>query len=114
MEATKDNERIVGQVKFFNRDRGFGFITRLDDKKDFFVHFHDIKTNVQCWNILYQGEYVEFSLRDGPNGEQAGEVTGIRGGSLMCENGFNPNKGGGGAKRKGKDAPTQDETQMEC
>lgn len=88
------NERFTGQVKFFNRDRGFGFVTRLDDKKDFFVHFQDIKLSnpeVKCWNILFQGEYIEFSIRNGPNGEQAGEVTGVRGGSLLCENHFNTN-----------------------
>lgn len=83
-------DRYNGQVKFFNRDRGFGFITRLSDNKDFFVHYLDIKPSTQCWNILYQNEYVEFSTRDGPNGEQAGDVTGINGGSLLCEAQFKP------------------------
>lgn len=105
------NERFTGQVKFFNRDRGFGFVTRLDDKKDFFVHFQDIKLSnpeVKCWNILFQGEYIDFTIRQGPNGEQAGEVTGVRGGSLLCENHFNTNNIKN-KKRKSKNDETQDE-----
>ena len=84
------SNRFTGQVKFFNRDRGFGFITRLDDNKDFFVHYQDINPKSQCWSILFQGEYVEFETREGPNGEQAGNVTGLRNGTLLCENHFNP------------------------
>ena len=97
--ATTTTERFTGQVKFFNRDRGFGFITNLDDKKDYFVHYQDIRPKSQCWNILFQGEYVEFELRTGPNGEQAGNVTGVRGGTLMCENSFNPQSGNRNRKR---------------
>ena len=82
--------RYTGQVKFYNRDRGFGFVTRMEDNKDFFLHYQDIKPKGDCWNILFQGEYIEFTLRDGPNGQQAGDITGINGGSLLCENQFNP------------------------
>lgn len=87
---TTEQERYTGQVKFFSRDRGFGFIRRLQDDKDFFVHYQDICSNDSSWNILFQGEYVEFVIRDGPNGEQAGNVTGINNGTLLCDNHFNP------------------------
>lgn len=85
MSDNTNTERFIGQVKFFNRDRGFGFVTRLSDNKDFFSHYQDIRTKSICRHFLVQGEYVEFSLRQGPGGEQASEVTGIQGGSLMCE-----------------------------
>jgi CspA family cold shock protein len=85
MSELQSDHRYTGQVKFFNRERGFGFITRLDNLVDYFVHYQDIKPTTQCWNVLFEGEYVEFILREGPNGEQAGDVTGIERRSLMCE-----------------------------
>lgn len=85
-------ERFLGQVKFFNRERAFGFITRIDDKTDFFVHLQDIKTPPHVWTSLTPGEYVDFETRQGPNGVQAGNVTGVRGGSLMCEHNITPKR----------------------
>ncbi len=81
-------ERFNGQIKFFDKDRGFGFIVNLTDSKEYFVHFTAIKPTTQCWNVLYKGEYVEFSIVDGNKGQQASEVTGIGGGSLLCEHEF--------------------------
>ena len=89
--AMAQGTRFYGQVKFFDRERGFGFVTRLEDKVDYFVHFNDIKPTQKCWNVLFEGEYVEFGVRTGPNGFQTGEVTGINGGSLLCEHAFQPN-----------------------
>ncbi len=81
-------ERFTGQVKFFDKDRGFGFITKINDDKEYFVHFSAIKPTTQCWNVLYKGEYVEFSIGNGSKGEQAENVTGVSGGSLLCEHEF--------------------------
>jgi len=81
-------ERFTGQVKFFDKDRGFGFIVRISDKKEYFVHFTAVKPTTQCWNVLYKGEYVEFSVTDGNKGQQASDVTGIDKGSLLCEHEF--------------------------
>jgi len=81
-------ERFTGQVKFFDKERGFGFVSRLSDKKEFFVHFTAIKPTIQCWNLLYKGEYVEFCVTKGNKGPQASEVTGIQKGSLLCEHEF--------------------------
>ena len=90
--AIAGNLRFCGQIKFFDRDRGFGFVTRLADKIDYFVHFNDIKPSQKCWNVLFEGEYVEFGIRAGPNGFQASDITGINRGSLLCEHNFQPNK----------------------
>lgn len=84
--------RLIGQVKFFNKERGFGFITNLDaipdvdgNKEDIFAHFSAIKPTKSCWSVLYPGEYVEFSIIEGSAGKQADNITGIRGGILRCE-----------------------------
>lgn len=78
--------RLIGQVKYFNKERGFGFITNLDKpEEDIFVHFSAIKTTKICWSILYPSEYVEFEIIDGKAGKQADNVKGIKGGILRCE-----------------------------
>lgn len=81
-------EKHIGQVKFFNKDRGFGFIKRLSDEQEFFVHHSSVKPKTRCWNVLYKGEYVEFEIGKRGEREQAEEVTGIQGGTLLCEHEF--------------------------
>tara|TARA_B100000963_G_scaffold336328_1_gene331272 strand:- start:270 stop:659 length:390 start_codon:yes stop_codon:yes gene_type:complete len=83
----------VGRVKWFNGKRGFGFITDLDDASDVFVHHSGLVTNKDCWKNLMKGEYVEYSLssdKEVTEGSSeprvvARNVTGIRGGPLICE-----------------------------
>ena len=82
------DNKYIGQVKFFNKDRGFGFITRLDDSKDFFVHHTAIHQVPRCWNILYKGEYVSFGIVEGKQGQQASDVTGVQGGTLLRDHEF--------------------------
>lgn len=96
-------QRQTGQLKFFDKDRGFGFIVSLDDKKEYFVHFTAIKPTTQCWNVLYKGEYVEFSVTDGNKGPQAIDVTGVKGGSLLCEHEFEYRRRRYQKKKQGKD-----------
>lgn len=85
-------ERFTGRVKWFNNKAGYGFVTMTDGRysgKDVFVHHSSIKVDSEQYKYLVQGEYIEFSLRttDGTNNHehQAGEVSGINGGKLMCE-----------------------------
>lgn len=78
----------VGQCKWFNDRLGFGFctITQGDDKgKDIFVHHTGIKPLNSNYKTLNKGEYVNFNIISGENGLQAVDVTGIGGGSLMCD-----------------------------
>lgn len=58
----------LGQVKWFNPDKGYGFI-KLETGEDVFVHFSVIKG--EGYRILHEGEYVEFEMVETPNGYQA-------------------------------------------
>jgi len=84
-------ERFVGQVKWFNNKAGYGFITAREGEntdKDVFVHYSTISGSDKQYTYLVQGEYVEFSIASSNEGKyeiQAVSVTGVKGGSLMCE-----------------------------
>ena len=84
--------RVVGQVKWFNNKAGYGFITVSDGEhanKDIFTHFSTIHvSNDQQYKYLVQGEYVEFDIIKSNNEAheyQATNISGIKGGLLMCE-----------------------------
>ena len=82
--TTSSSERFLGLVKWFHG--GFGFVTNFDTKEDVFIHHSSITTNVDCWKMVYPGEYVDFSLGTMEDGKsQAVNVTGVRGGPLRCE-----------------------------
>ena len=89
--VTSCSERFTGRVKWFNNKAGYGFVTVTDGPKaggDIFVHHSSIKVDSDQYKYLVQGEYVEFSLSSVSSGThefQAGEVSGIKGGKLMCE-----------------------------
>ena len=63
-----------GTVKWFNAEKGFGFIT-TDDGNDVFVHFSQI--NKDGFKTLEEGEKVEFDVVDGAKGPQAENVNGL-------------------------------------
>ena len=65
-------DRIQGTVKWFNGDKGFGFIAR-ENGEDVFVHFSAIKGD--GFRNLAEGQKVEFSVEKGPTGWQATNVT---------------------------------------
>jgi Cold shock proteins len=61
-----------GTVKWFNPEKGFGFIT-AEDGKDVFVHFSAIQTD--GFKTLEEGQPVQFDVEDGQRGPQAVNVT---------------------------------------
>ena len=63
--------RITGTVKWFNADKGFGFITP-ESGEDVFVHFRSIQGN--GFKSLKEGQKVSFKLVKGQKGMQADEV----------------------------------------
>jgi cold shock protein len=62
----------AGTVKWFNSEKGYGFIEQPDGGDDVFVHHSAIQMN--GYRTLDEGQAVEFELRDGPKGLQAVEV----------------------------------------
>lgn len=64
--------RVQGTVKWFNSDKGYGFISR-EDGPDVFVHYSEIQTN--GYRTLNEGDRVEFEITEGKKGKQASAVT---------------------------------------
>lgn len=62
---------IKGTVKWFNNQKGYGFIT-AEDGKDVFVHFSGL--NMEGFKTLEEGAAVEFDITDGAKGPQAVNV----------------------------------------
>jgi len=65
-----------GTVKWFNADKGYGFIER-EEGEDVFVHFSAIQTD--GFKTLDEGQRVEFDVVDGNRGKQAENVVRISG-----------------------------------
>lgn len=64
-------DREIGKVKWFNSNKGFGFITR-DEGSDIFVHYSAIRGN--GFRTLEEEQKVEFTVAQGEKGPQAQDV----------------------------------------
>ena len=62
----------TGTVKWFNADKGFGFISPDNGGKDLFVHFSNIDGS--GYRSLEAGQEVEFEIGDGRKGPEAQKV----------------------------------------
>jgi CspA family cold shock protein len=62
----------VGTVKWFNSEKGYGFITPEDGSKDLFVHFSGIAGD--GYKSLNEGQKVEYDATQGQKGPQASNV----------------------------------------
>lgn len=63
---------MQGNVKWFNDNKGFGFIEDADGGKDIFVHFSAVEG--EGFKSLAEGQLVEFDVVQGPKGPQATRV----------------------------------------
>jgi cold shock CspA family protein len=118
MSATDDNNddkapvaRLTGRVKWFNNKTGFGFITALTESdgvkkdSDVFVHHSAIKVAQEQYRYLVQGEYIEFVLSrltasgasESKHEFQAVDVSGVKGGKLICETRWDAKASGSGS-----------------
>jgi CspA family cold shock protein len=71
-EAQSMSERILGTVKWFNGEKGYGFLAQ-ENGPDVFVHYTAIQS--EGYRSLTEGQQVEFSIEKGPKGLQAANVT---------------------------------------
>ncbi|PSS25995.1 Glycine-rich protein [Actinidia chinensis var. chinensis] len=100
-----DNSRMKGVVKWFNDQKGFGFITPDDGSEDLFVHQSSIRS--EGFRSLGDGEPVEFVVETGGDGPtKAADVTGPNEepvqGSTRGGGGYGFNGGGRGGGRSGR------------
>ncbi|ABK44419.1 cold-shock DNA-binding protein family [Magnetococcus marinus MC-1] len=69
------SQRETGTVKWFNDDKGFGFVARDNDKGDVFVHHSAISGT--GFKSLKEGQRVEFAVVDGRKGPACEDVVAI-------------------------------------
>jgi len=81
--------RLIAQVKWFDKKKGYGFLQDIQTKADFFVHHSSLSVqDPDTFRYLSIGEYVEYTLLPNNNRRHktiAADVTGISRGLLMCE-----------------------------
>jgi len=68
---------LNGTVKWFNSEKGFGFIQQENGGKDIFVHFRQINSNGYGRVSLDEGQKVTYTVGQGDKGPQAENVTAL-------------------------------------
>ena len=95
MSETQNEDRtpaapgsLIGHVKWFNNNDGYGFITIVSDgdnkNSDIFAHQSNIYPTTSGYRTLRPGEYVSLNLSEDER-PQAIDVTGVGGGPLQCD-----------------------------
>ena len=75
IEEKKDT-MATGTVKWFNGDKGYGFIAPDDGSADVFAHFS--ASNSTGFRSLNEGDKVSYEVQQGPKGLQAANITVVR------------------------------------
>ena len=68
------SDREIGTVKWFSSSKGYGFVQR-ENGEDIFVHYRVIRGD--GYRTLKEGQKVEFTLKEGPKGLLAEDVSAI-------------------------------------
>ncbi len=66
------SQKIRGRVKWFNEDKGYGFIERDDGGEDVFLHFSALSQS--GFKTIAEDTAVEFEVEQGPKGPKAANV----------------------------------------
>ncbi len=70
------SNRLNGEVKWFNNERGYGFVLDADDENvEYFVHFSSVK--MDGYKTLRAGQKITFELKETEKGVQAVEVMAV-------------------------------------
>ncbi|GHG49425.1 hypothetical protein GCM10012320_17500 [Sinomonas cellulolyticus] len=72
LKEKKEKHMATGTVKWFNSEKGFGFIAPEDGTPDVFAHYSAIATS--GYRSLEEGQKVEFDSERGPKGPQAANI----------------------------------------
>jgi cold shock protein len=72
LSATRRGCMPLGNVKWFNASKGYGFITPTDGGDDVFAHYSAIE--MEGYKTLKEGQQVEFEVQEGPKGPQASHI----------------------------------------
>lgn len=72
VDSGENMSKTTGTVKWFNEEKGFGFITQDNGGADVFVHFRAITGD--GFKTLAEGQKVSFETEQGPKGLQAANV----------------------------------------
>lgn len=70
-------ELLNGTVKWFNEEKGYGFIQQENGQKDIFVHFRQVNSTGNERVVLNEGQKVTFEIGEGQKGPQAENVTAL-------------------------------------
>ena len=71
--AQEGNNEIIGVVKWYSGQKAYGFITALEENRDYFVHFSDIISD-KDFKCLFEKDYVKFEGVKTPKGWKATKV----------------------------------------
>jgi CspA family cold shock protein len=71
----QETQKLKGKVKWFNNEKGYGFIAHPEGGSDIFVHYSAIQGD--GFKTLEEGQEVEFEITQGPKGPQAERVVGL-------------------------------------
>ena len=77
VDAATAPGRVTGVVKWFNSQRGFGFVQRDDGQKDVFVHAAELRKS-GITEDLDEGDRVELSIKATPRGVKAVDIVRVR------------------------------------
>jgi CspA family cold shock protein len=70
----KEETMALGTVKWFNSEKGYGFIAPDDGSADVFAHYSEIASQGGGFRNLDENQKVEYDLANGPKGPQASNI----------------------------------------